>query len=391
MVGETSAEGAGAAARVRAWVRADFAVDLVTVEPVGHGEDPAAEVWRAVAADGARYGVKWTSGGSLAGLAVPAHLAAHGVSGVPVPVPTRSGRLWSERAGRRLALLPWVPGVDALPAGLSPARWRSFGALLARVHAAPVTGPLREVLPREEHTRHRHWLRTLWTVESGIASPGPADPPVRELAEEWRAAAGAVALVADQVEVLGRELAARPAERVLCHGDPHLGNVLRGSPGGSPGADPVGDDETRRPCSARDVAAPLGGREARADAEVAHRGDAGVWLVDWDDTVLAPREWDLMFVLGGVLAFAPVGPREQAEFFAGYGVVDVDPVRLAYYRCARAVEDLAELAARVLDHRRATADRAAALSLVRGVLSPTGLLARAVSSLAELGRAPADP
>jgi spectinomycin phosphotransferase len=56
---------------------------------------------------------------------------------------------------------------------------------------------------------------------------------------------------------------------VLCHGDPHLGNLL-------------------------------------------HEGADVVSLVDWDDVVLAPRERDIMFLRGGVLAALPVTAEREA-------------------------------------------------------------------------------
>ncbi|MGH8776647.1 MAG: phosphotransferase family protein [Jiangellaceae bacterium] len=148
-----------------------------------------------------------------------------------------------------------------------------------------------------------------------------------------------MSILLEQADGLGRELGTRPVPSVVCHGDPHLGNMLIG-------------------------------------------GDERVWLIDWDDAVLAPRERDLMFVLGGVLAFAPVSPQEQSWFFDGYGVADIDPARLAYYRCRRALEDLVDPAAHVVDvHRWTESERADALSIVRRVLSPTGLVGLALSSL----------
>lgn len=87
-----------------------------------------------------------------------------------------------------------------------------------------------------------------------------------------------------------------------------------------------------------------------------------------------------MFVIGGVLAFAPVTTEEQSWFFDGYGAADLDPDRLAYYRCTRALVDLVDPAAQVMDVRRPERERADALSIVRGVLSPTGLVSLALSS-----------
>lgn len=74
-----------------------------------------------------------------------------------------------------------------------------------------------------------------------------------------------------------------------------------------------------------------------------------------------------------------MSPQEQQWFFAGYGPADVDPDRLAYYRCVRALEDLAGPAAQILELRYPDAERADALSAFRGVLSSTGIANLALS------------
>jgi spectinomycin phosphotransferase len=77
--------------------------------------------------------------------------------------------------------------------------------------------------------------------------------------------------------------------------------------------------------------------------------DAGgtVWIVDWDDTVLAPKERDLMFVVGGGLNRTLVGPREEELFLQGYGATTLDPLALTYYRYALAVRDIGEYSEQV--------------------------------------------
>jgi spectinomycin phosphotransferase len=80
--------------------------------------------------------------------------------------------------------------------------------------------------------------------------------------------------------------------------------------------------------------------------------------------------------------------REQSWFFDGYGVADLDPARMAYHRCTRALEDLVYPAAHVVDvHRYTEQERANALSIIRGVLSPTGLVSLALSSVRDLAQA----
>lgn len=337
--------------RLCAWVRDDFGVEFTSIGRVGLGADAAAELWRGVSAVGTSYAVKWSGGGTPAGLLVAAHLVEHGIPGVVAPVPSLSGRLWSEREGRRLFLLPWVSGARALDGGMSEEHWVSFGDMLAQVHATAVTEAVEEYLPAEDHTPDRvasaaHVLDSrLQEVVDESADVGDlADHLVWALAQEWRGGmARLVRTLLDQADGLGRELRAGQTPGVLCHGDPHVLNVLL-------------------------------------------EGDEKVWLIDWDDVVLAPSERDLMFVIGGVLPFAPVTPQEQSWFFAGYGSADLDPVRLAYYRCARALEDLVDPALQVVDiDRYSASERADALSIVRGVQSPTGLACLALSSLQDLG------
>jgi spectinomycin phosphotransferase len=345
-------------ARLRDWVGEDFGIDLVSVDGVGYGADEAAQLWRGVSVDGAMYAVKLSGGGTPAGLVVSAHLAAHGVAGVVAPVPTRDGRLWSERDGRRLSVMPWVSEDRALGGGMTAEHWAAYGALLADVHATAVTDALVTQLPREDHTHDRvasaarALQRRLKETAHEPAGSGGNDHLVRALVAEWRTSAGLVTTLLEQADSLGRELRTREAPGVVCHGDPHLGNLLVGA----------------------------------VDR---------VWLIDWDDAVLAPRERDLMFAIGGVLAFAPVSPQEQSWFFDGYGAdgvgaADLDRTRLAYYRCTRALEDLVDPAAQVLDaHRSSESERADALSIVRGVLSPTGLVSLALSSVRDLEGQPA--
>lgn len=320
---------------VRRWVREDFDVVLNAMTPVRHGADRAAEVWKASCSSGTQYAVKFSAGGSSAGLVVPDALAEFGIAGVVPPQPTRTGRLWSERDGRRLSLARWVSDASALEVGMAAQHWRSYGDLLARVHEATVTEELQAVVPKEgAYGRWAPMARALFAQLVGGAStePGqPIDHLSQAVASEWRAAAHTISDLLDLVDTLHRELRERWAPTVLCHGDAHLGNVL------------VSGDE--------------------------------LWLVDWDDAARAPREHDLMFVLDGVLFFAPVSSQEQAWFFEGYGDVDVDPARLAYDRCVRALEDLADPTNQILDVAgNSEHERTEALSILRGVLSPSGLV-----------------
>ena len=111
---------------VISYVAEDFGVQLTSVEAIDAGVDRAAQNLRGRTASAA-YAIKWTSGGSTAGLVVPDALARRGVRAVAAPISTRDGRLWSEREGRRLSVVPWVGDRRGIDGGLDAGQWRAFG------------------------------------------------------------------------------------------------------------------------------------------------------------------------------------------------------------------------------------------------------------------------
>jgi spectinomycin phosphotransferase len=319
------------------WVRDDYGLDLVDVAPVGHGADAAADLWRAAAPDGAAYAVKLSGGGTPAGDVVTSHLAASGIGGVLAPLRTRAGRLAADHRARRLTVTPWAAGERALDVDLTARHWRAFGKLLGATHRTDLAGDLAAALAWDELTHEGIAAQVRATI-ARLAVP-PADEAADAVRRAWWDATDRIAALSHHATLLSGALRQITHEHVVCHGDPHVGNLL------------VGDD-------------------------------GEVWLVDWDDAVLAPRERDLMFVLGGVLAFAPVGDDERTAFFAGYGDVEIDPRLVAYYLCTRALDDVSGWAAQASDPQDADRDRA--LDIVRGILSPAGLVDIALSAVAKL-------
>jgi spectinomycin phosphotransferase len=321
------------------WVRDDYGLELLDVDRVGHGADVAADLWRAVAADGAAYAVKLSGGGTPAGDLVTSHLAARGIVGVLAPLPTRPGGFVADHLGRRLTVTPWAVAERALDVDLTDAHWRAFGELLGATHGTGVTGDLAAALPCDDLTHDAITEQVRATI-ARLAVP-PADETAEAVRQAWWDATDRIAALSHHASLLSGALRPITHEHVVCHGDPHVGNLLVGENG-------------------------------------------EVWLVDWDDAVLAPRECDLMFVLGGVLAFAPVGDDHRTAFFAGYGDVDIDPRLVAYYLCTRALDDVSGWTAQAADPR--DADRVRALDIVRGILSPPGLVDVALSAVADLRR-----
>lgn len=326
-------------------VHAGFGLSLSTLERVTHGADQHARLWLARAVDGSRYAVKLSGGGTPAGLVVTAYLAGRGVPGIAAPVPTGDGRLSVEHDGHRLSVVPWVSDQRALDGPMTDAHWRAYGEVLAAVHAVPVTDEVRRLLPAGG-AAYPSIVAGTRAVAERLRDPDPdnlAGPLAAEMAGVWSTVADRVSALTREVERLAVDQRARPGSGVVCHGDPHLGNLLLGP-------------------------------------------DGQVWLIDWDDAVLAPPECDLMFVLGGVLAFAPVSSRQQRAVLAGYGTVGIDPARLAWFLAVRALDDLSDWTRQALDPDADAADRDRAARIVRGLVSPVGLVTLADAALRDLGR-----
>lgn len=336
-------------AQLLGWLEADFDLPAIEAVLVGGGVDREATLWRVRDETGRDVAVKWTSGGTVAGLEVCRALAHAGVDGVVAPLPTRDGRSWSDRDGRRLVVMPWVEAPVALDVELEARHWVAFGRLLAAVHALPVAAIPDLSSSDEPHRRLRGAVAALHReLGEGLDPEGTTEACdelvtlVLDDAPRLRAVVDALLTGADHLHAAGVWSGSGSAN-VVCHADPHLGNVLV--------------------------------------------GDEGVWLLDWDDVVTGPREQDLLFVLdGGVLAFAPVTAAQTGAFLTGYGAVEIDRHALAYHRSLRALEDLVDFALEVLapDHHP-RAMREVAYRYLRGNLAAGGLIEAALGSLHEVG------
>ncbi len=309
-----------------------LAATAITFLPLGY--DANAWAYRLEADE--RYFLKVRRGDAARpGLLAPRYVHDHNIEGVLAPLPARDGTLWARLGEFTVTLQPFVAGRDAWDSGLSDAQWVAFGELLRRTHALPVPPELAAHLVAETFTPD--YLDYLPQLAARAHGPTPDDALGAELVAVWRANEATIAALRARTTALGEQLRRAEQPRVLCHADAHLGNVL------------VGDD----------------GR---------------LWLIDWDGAALAPRERDLMFVIGGI-ADGQVSPRQTELFRRGYGPVEPDATALAYYRCAWALQDIAAFGhTALLDDTAGEATRREALRLFAGYFEPMELMALALRS-----------
>jgi spectinomycin phosphotransferase len=260
------------------------------------GSDSSAWGYRARTADGIEYFLKVRAGAvNEAGLHVPRYLCDQGIAGVVAPLPTRAGTLWTNVAGAALILYPFITGRAGMERGLADQQWVTFGTILAQVHATILTPHLLQTMPRESYVPAG--ADVVRRLDADMSSRTFEDPAARAFASCWQARREDIRTLLGRAEDYGRRLARKGLACVVCHTDIHTNNVLLA-------------------------------------------GDEHMWIVDWDETILAPRERDLMFVIGGGLRPGLVAPHQEKLFFQGYGTTPVDALAIAYYRYARAVSDI---------------------------------------------------
>lgn len=283
-------------------LRAEYGLPVVSCCYLPIGYDLNAFVVEAAAADGRSYFVKVRIGAVNPSAAlVPCALAERGIPGILAPLRTREGAPCCCTEQYSIVVYPCVRGENAMVAGLSDSQWREFGATLAAIHSGGFASALAGQIPAETFSLPSAALvRRLLARVQGAAFDSPV---AASLAALWRRTAPLLEHVLLRAEALGGCLRSTAWEYVLCHGDIHAANILVGE-------------------------------------------DGGIHLVDWDGPLLAPRERDLLFVVGSRIA-RPVEPREEALFFEAHGHVDVSLTALTYYRYERAVEDIGEWAQRV--------------------------------------------
>lgn len=284
-------------------LRADFGVPAAGIEFLPLGNDATAAVYRAWTLDRRDYFVKLKNGPvSEPALVVPRYLNDCGIAAAVGPLPTRSGLLWQPLGDWTLMLYPFIAGRPGMDCGLSPLQWAEFGAVIRQVHACTPPAGVLATLRRE--TFIPKWAGVVRRLAQLISGQDFAQPSARALAAFWRPRQAEIAALVARTEELGQIARRRNLPHVICHADMHTANVL-----------------------------------------VVAQG--GLFLIDWDEVLLAPRERDLMFVVGGAADGILIPSPEDLWFRQGYGDAAVNPSVLAYYRYEWVVQEIGDFGERV--------------------------------------------
>ena len=308
----------------------DYGLSATEIVFLPIGADLGSASFRVMEHGGDQYFLKLRRGRFHPGaVTIPHWLAGRGMKPIIPPIATRTtGALWTPLGTFTLILYPFVTGKSGWEVELSPRNWQDLGMGMSTLHGAALTPEMALDIPRETYSAV--WRDRVAAFLEAVPRQTFEDPVARALAERIQERRAVIEHIVRRAEELGEILARQPPDACLCHGDLHAGNVLI--------------DETGR-----------------------------LFIVDWDTLILAPKERDLMFIGGGV--GGAWNREDEAEWFhEGYGRCDIHRPALAYYRCERIVQDIAEICDALLAGSIGGEDRAALLEMLSSQFEPANVV-----------------
>lgn len=270
-----------------------FEVAKLTFLPIG--ADINASLYKAQTTGHGSYFVKLKKGHNHElSVVVLELLQMTGIQQIIPPIKSVHGRPTERIEDFTLIVYPFVEGQDGFSRDLTDIQWLKLGQALKQVHEMNVPSSIETQIRREVYSpKWREAVRSLYIY----LDAEPVDEVASKLLKFMQKNILAIRRLVDRAEQLSQKLQDQSPKFVLCHSDIHAGNVL------------------------------LDGNDI-------------IYIVDWDDPIMAPKERDLMFIGGGV-GNVWNQPHEEKLFYKGYGKTEIDLPILSYYRHERIVEDIA--------------------------------------------------
>jgi len=299
-------------------LQAEYGLHVNTLTFLPIGADLRTAVYRVAADDGTAYFLKLRKGFNEIIVTVPLFLKSQGIKEIIPPFESKSKQGWADFGEYKMILYPFIEGKDGFDMELTDHHRRTLGAALKGIHAAQVPPELKRLIPQE--TFASNWREGMKSFQAQVENKTFDDPMAAKLAEFIKAKQSEINHLIERADRLASELQSKPLEFVLCHTDIHGGNILICRDGQPP--------------------VPIN----------------TLYIVDWDNPILAPKERDLMFIGGGIDEIWKT-KREEAVFYEDYGKTEVNLSALAYYRYERVIEDLVVICEQLLLTDEGGADR----------------------------------
>ena len=263
------------------------------------------------AGDGKKYFLKLRKGFDEIIVTVPLFLRSQGTENIIVPYETKSRHYWADFDDYKIILYRFIEAKNGFEMELSDQHKRNLGIALKAIHSMQIPPRLKRQIPKE--TFSPQWRERVKSFSARAEAISFQDSTAAKLAIFMKSKQNEINHLVGRAEQLASELQAKSLKLVLCHSDIHGRNILITQ-------------------------------------------NNKLYVVDWDNPILAPKERDLMFIGGGIDNIWK-SEQDEAVFYEGYGKTEIDLSALAYYRYERIIQDLADYGEQVLLSDKGSANR----------------------------------
>ena len=301
-----------------------YSIQNATLTFLPIGADPNASVYKAETKE-ASFFVK-LKGGHHHDISIDVVEYLHSVGIKQVIIPLKSNQNESSHRIEDFTLIvyPFIDGQDGFSRELTDEHWLMLGKTLKQVHDVDIPKMIYDEIRHEAYSpKWREQVRQLLNSNDSNASNDEYALKFIHFMKEY---ASVISKLLDRAEHLSHTIDIR-SPKVLCHSDIHAGNVL------------------------------------------IDKNSMQLYIVDWDEPIIAPKERDLMFIGGGV-GNVWNNPHEEALFYKGYGKTEINNKWVAYYRHERIIEDIALYAHDLLFST--TANKAQSYQYFMSMFDPKG-------------------
>ena len=325
--------------RISACLLAEYGLVVKQIAFLPLGADVNTAVYRVVAENGTPYFLKLRKGEfDETSVALPKFLSDLGIRQIIPALESIGGQLWGNMDAYKTILYPFIAGHNGYEVTLGDDHWCEFGTALRRIHTAQLPPALSIGMRSEEFSPYYRQLVTSFLSRSDRDVFD--DPVAIQVATFLRQKRVEIVKLIERAGQLAQVLQVQALGFVVCHSDIHAGNIF--------------------------IAA-----------------DGAFYIVDWDEPILAPKERDLMYVGGGLLASGLAPQEEEEHFYQTYGDATVNALAVAYYRCERIIQDIAAYCEQLLLTNEGGADREQSLEYLKSNFLPGSTIEMAYRSYTE--------
>lgn len=308
-------------------MKAHYGIDIQLIHSIDGGADANALVYKADANSNS-YFVKVKSDNDDVNLSIIRLLHDSGIKEIIFPIANLEGKLFLQLDSFTIIVYPFVEAPNGFNQDLTKNQWIQLGKALRKIHDTAVPNSIQQQLKKETYTSK--WREMVKSFYNQIEPNASDDEIKKNFKSFFQNKIDIILRLVDSSEKLAKTIRPDVNKYVLCHSDIHAGNVL------------VSSQES-------------------------------IYIIDWDQPMIACKERDLMFIGGGV---GNVWNRSQeiSSFYEGYGKTEINKTLLSYYRHERIIEDIALFGQDLLSHYQTDKSRLEMFMHFKGMFDSNGVI-----------------